>query len=150
MVWNENSVSHEILGCALEVHRALGPGLLESAYQRCLEREFLHAGLAFESQKCLGLTYRDEFLPDVYRLDFVVEGLVIVEVKSVLRWEPVFSAQVMTYLKLTDLRLGLLLNFHVPRFRDGIRRIVRGLEDPLFGGTGERDTPRGDEEAKEE
>jgi GxxExxY protein len=108
--------------------------LLESAYQKCLEKELVHHGLAFESQKPLGITYRGEFMPEMYRLDFIVEGLVIVEVKSVLRWEPVFDAQVMTYLKLLDLRLGLLLNFHVPIFRDGIKRIVRGLDDPQFGG----------------
>src|SRR6185369_9986955 len=92
MVRSENVLSREILGCGLEVHRTLGPGLLESAYQSCLEQEFLHRGLLFESQKGLGLSYRGTFVPDAYRLDFVVEGLVIVEVKSILRWEPVFDA----------------------------------------------------------
>lgn len=129
----ENPLSHEILGCGLRVHRSLGPGLLESAYQRCLEIEFRRTGLHFEKEKRLGLKYEGETIPDVYRLDFVVEGLVIVEVKSVQRWEPVFDAQVMTYLKLLDLRLGLLINFNVPRLQDGMKRIVRGLEDSQFG-----------------
>jgi hypothetical protein len=82
----------------------------------------------------LGLKYCDEFIPEVYRVDFLVEDLVIVEIKTVLRWEPVFDAQVMTYLKLLDLRLGLLVNFNVPQIRDGMKRIVRGLTEPPFPG----------------
>lgn len=135
MAKTENVLSHEILGCALKVHRALGPGLLESAYQKCLEVEFRKAGFRFEQQKWLGLEYGDVIIPEVYRLDFIVEDLVLVEIKSVLRREPVFEAQVMAYLKLLDLRLGLLINFNVPRLQHGMKRIVRGLDSAEFPGS---------------
>ncbi len=132
MLIPENTLTQEIIGAALEVHRALGPGLLESAYQRCLEIEFTRSGLLFERQKTLGLEYRGQFIPEVYRLDFVVQGLVVVEVKAVQRWDPIFDAQLLTYLKLTDLHVGLFINFHAPMLKDGIRRMVLNLPtDPV-------------------
>ena len=124
-----NELTHKVIGCAIAVHRVLGPGLLESAYQRCLELEFKYQGLKFEAQKSLSLTYREELIPEVYRLDFVVEQLVIVEVKSVQRWESVFEAQLLTYLKLTSLHLGLLINFNVPILKDGIKRVVLEFDE---------------------
>jgi GxxExxY protein len=123
----EDPVSFRVIGCAIEVHDALGPGLLESAYQRCLELAFERRGLAFEKEKPLTLNFHGLVMPDAYRADFVVENKIIVEVKSVRHWEPVFRAQVMTYLRLTKLRLGLLLNFNVPRMADGIKRVVLSL-----------------------
>jgi GxxExxY protein len=127
MEWKENPLSFKIIGCALEVHRALGPGLLESAYERCLEVAFRQQGLHFEKEKSLSLEFRDVLVPDVYRLDFFVEGLIVVEIKSVQKWDPIFDAQLLTYLRLTDSKLGLLINFNVPRLRDGIKRIVLNL-----------------------
>jgi GxxExxY protein len=123
----EDSVSFQIIGCAIEVHDALGPGLLESAYQQCLELAFKEHGLAFEREKPLSLNFRGLILSDIYRADFIIEKKVIVEVKSVRHWEPIFNAQLLTYLRLTGLSLGLLLNFNVPRMSDGIRRIALNL-----------------------
>jgi len=126
-----DELTGEIISAAITVHRILGPGLLESAYQRCLEIEFRKRGLLYEREKPLGLVYSGEFIPEVYRLDFIIEGLVIIEVKSVQRWDPIFDAQLLTYLKLTGVKVGLLLNFNVPALRNGIKRIVLNYEDKL-------------------
>jgi GxxExxY protein len=117
-------LTHEILGAAIEVHRALGPGLLESAYQACLGRELSFRGIVYESQVSLPLRYRELNVDCGYRLDFVVAGSVLIEVKSVSKVLAVHRAQVLTYLKLTDIRLGFLINFNVEMLRQGIYRII--------------------------
>ena len=117
-------LTHEILGAAIEVHRALGPGQLESAYQACLGRELSLRGIPYESQVSLPLRYREVSVDCGYRLDFVVAGSVIIEVKSVSKVLAVHRAQVLTYLKLTNIHLGFLINFNVELLRQGIYRIV--------------------------
>ena len=125
----ENVASETIIGAAIEVHRHLGPGLLESAYEACLCRELKLRGVSFERQKPLPLTYKGESVDCGYRLDIVVAGLVIVEIKTVDRVLPIHEAQVLTYLRLTGLRLGLLLNFNVAALRSGVKRIALNLPD---------------------
>ena len=123
----EDKFSKEIIGAAIEVHRYLGPGLLESAYEECLCRELAICGLAFERQTPLAVSYKGLKLDCGYRLDVVVGGLVILELKAVDQIEPIHEAQLLTYLKLSDLKLGILINFNVPLLKDGIKRIVNGL-----------------------
>lgn len=122
-----NAITEAIIGCAINVHRALGPGLLESAYEECLCYELASAGIMFERQVSLPLVYKGVKLDCGYRLDLVVEGLVIVELKTVERFAPIHEAQLLSYLKLRDLHLGLLINFHVPVLRDGIKRVVNNF-----------------------
>jgi len=117
-------ISHEILGAALEVHRAIGPGLLESAYEECLAYELTRRKLIFERQKELPLRYESIVLGCGYRLDFLVEDLVVVELKSVDQVLPIQEAQLLTYLRMSSRWLGLLLNFNVRLFRLGIRGLV--------------------------
>jgi GxxExxY protein len=119
-------ITERIIGAAISVHSALGPGLLESTYQACLEHEFLIDGLHFESQVPLPVIYRDIRLNVSYRLDFVVEDVVIVEIKAVEKILPVHLAQSLSYLKLKPCRVGLLINFNVVHLRSGIRRVVNG------------------------
>jgi GxxExxY protein len=116
--------SHKIIGAAIEVHRALGPGLLESAYQACLCREFEVRGIPYRKQVPVALEYKGVRVEEAYRLDILVADLVILELKSVDELAPVFEAQLLTYLRLTNLWLGLLINFNVPVLKDGIRRRV--------------------------
>lgn len=123
----ENPLSNVIIGCALKVHTALGPGLLESSYQECLYYELVKAGLKVEKQKALPLVYEEVKLECGYRLDLLVEDLVVIEVKSVEAINDVHIAQVLTYLKLSKCKLGLLMNFNVARMKDGIKRIVNKL-----------------------
>ena len=123
----EHELSAAIIGAAIEVHRVLGPGLLESAYQAALARELALRGLEFEREVSLPVVYKGAQLDCGYRLDFVVEERVIVELKSVENIEPIHLAQLMTYLRLSGKRLGLLLNFNVPQMKEGIRRVVLGL-----------------------
>lgn len=123
----EDPISHQVLLAAIEVHRTLGPGLLESAYEECLCHELQLQGLRFERQVPLPVAYKGVRLDCGYRLDLVVEEKVILELKSTSRFEPIHEAQLLTYLRLTKLKLGLLLNFNVPLMRDGIKRIVNGL-----------------------
>lgn len=111
----------------MHVHSALGPGLLESAYTSCLAVELQNRGLTVESQVLLPLIYKGLLLPAAYRIDLRVNGELIVEVKAVTRHLPVHEAQLLSYLRLGKSRLGLLLNFHVPRMKDGIKRIVNRL-----------------------
>jgi GxxExxY protein len=114
-----------IVGAAIEIHRALGPGLRESAYQACLAREFEHHDVPYRREVELPVTYRDLRLDTGYRLDFIVETQVIVELKSVERIMPIHEAQRMTYFRLAELPVGLLINFNVPKLRDGIvRRVI--------------------------
>lgn len=124
---NENPLSKEIIGAAIEVHRQLGPGLLESAYEGCLAYELNQRGILFERQKPVPVVYKDVRLDCGFRLDLLVGGLVVVELKAVDRLAPIHQAQMLTYLKLTGCKLGLLLNFNVLKLRDGIKRVVLNL-----------------------
>ena len=119
-----NRVTESIIEAAIEVHRALGPGLLESAYEACLTFELAERGLKVEQQKPLPVVYKDVRLDCDYRLDLLVEESVIVEIKSIERLAPIHEAQVMSYLKLTGCKVGLLLNFNVKLLKDGIRRFI--------------------------
>jgi GxxExxY protein len=121
---NENELSKGIIGAALEVHKALGPGLLESAYEASLCRELTLRGLPFTAQVGLPLVYKDVVCEIGYRIDLWVDEKVIVEIKSVECLNDVHLAQVLTYLKLLDCRLGLLINFNERRLTDGIKRVV--------------------------
>ena len=119
-----DALSHRVIGCALEVHRELGPGLLESAYQQCLEHELRTAGIVFRAQQTLPVVYKGLELDCGYRLDIVVDEQLIVEIKSVEQLLPIHEAQLLTYLKLSKLKLGLLINFSEVLLKDGIRRFV--------------------------
>jgi len=123
----EDALSREIIGAAIEVHRNLGPGLLESAYEQCLAHELASRSIPFELQKAMPVEYKGVKLDCGFRLDLLVGGAVVVEIKSVEELSPVHEAQVLTYLKLTGCRLGLLLNFNERRMADGIQRMVLGL-----------------------
>jgi GxxExxY protein len=116
-----------IIAAAIEVHRYLGPGLLESAYEQCLCRELHHRGINFERQVDLPIDYKGYRIDSGYRLDLVVDHRVVVELKAVRQLEKIHEAQLLTYLKLTGLNLGLLLNFNVVLLKDGIKRLVNGL-----------------------
>lgn len=122
-----NRISNMVIGAAIEVHRLLGPGLLESAYQQCLAWELQQQNLTVEQQVVIPLKYKQLQVENGYRVDMLVEGELIVELKSVDALLPVHSAQLLTYLKLTGFRLGLLLNFKVDVMRKGIKRVVNGL-----------------------
>ena len=121
-----NGITEEIIGAAIQVHRVLGPGLLESAYEACLAFELGRRGLNVEQQKPLPLIYERVKLECGYRIDLLVEGLVVVEIKSVDALAPIHEAQVMSYLKLSGCKLALLINFNVRVLKDGIRRFVNG------------------------
>ncbi len=124
---DENSLSKEIIGAAIEVHRVLGPGLLESAYQKCLARELTLRDLTFEKEKQIPIEYKGLKLDCGFRLDFLIEGLVVIELKAVEKILPIHEAQILTYLKLLNLKLGLILNFNVPMLKDGIKRLALKL-----------------------
>ena len=124
-----NELSSRIIGAAIEVHKALGPGLLESAYEECLSHEFSFRNFSFERQKSLPLIYKGKKLDCGYRLDLVVEKAIILELKSCEKIEPIHKAQLLTYLKLSGLHLGLILNFNTTVMRDGIVRIVNELNE---------------------
>ena len=123
----ENEISEKIIGCAIQVHKELGPGLLESSYLECLYFELVQSGLLVQKQKALPLVYKDVQLDCGYRLDLLVENKVIVEIKSVEDLNDIHLAQVLTYLKLSGCKLGLLMNFNVVLLKDGIRRVVNKL-----------------------
>ena len=123
----ENQLSEKIIGCAIQVHKSLGPGLLESAYEECLFYELKQLGLFVEKHKPLPLIYKDVKLDIGYRLDLLVEKKVIVELKSVEALNDVHIAQMITYLKLSGCKLGLLINFNVLRLVDGLKRIANNL-----------------------
>jgi GxxExxY protein len=118
--------TYDVVGAAIEVHRQLGPGLLESAYETCLSREIVLRGLDVQRQVPLPLQYRGLQLDCGYRIDLLVNKSVVVEVKAAWRILPIHRAQVLTYLKLTNYRLGLLINFNVEVLRSGIYRIING------------------------
>lgn len=119
----DDPLTREIIGAAIEVHKALGPGLLESAYESCLARELEIRGLRFDRQSEIRLDYKGVRLDCVYRMDLVIEEAVLVEIKAVEKLLPIHDAQVLTYLRLTGFRRALLLNFNTPYLRDGIKRL---------------------------
>lgn len=124
---NENDIAKEILNCAIKVHKATGPGLLESAYQECLFFELVKAGLIVEKQKPLPLIYENIKLEIGYRVDLMVNNKVVIEIKAVETILPVHKAQLITYLKLSGCKLGILINFHEALLKDGFKRIVNNL-----------------------
>ena len=126
-MFTENQLSEKIIGCAIQVHKVLWPGLLESAYQECLYYELKEIGLNVEKQKSLPLVYKEVKLDVGYRLDLLVENKVIVELKSVETLNEVHLAQTITYLKLTNCKLGLLINFNVVKLIDGLKRVVNNF-----------------------
>ena len=120
----ENLITEKIIGCAIDVHKQLGPGLLESAYEECLYYELINKGLDVKKQLALPLVYKEIKLDAGYRIDLLVESKVIVEIKSVDALAEIHKAQLMTYMKLADIKVGLLLNFNVIRLKDGIVRWI--------------------------
>jgi GxxExxY protein len=119
-----NQITEKIIGCALEVHKNLGLGLLESAYEECLYYELNNLGLEVKRQLALPLVYKDVKLDAGYRIDLLVENKVIVEIKSVEAIAEIHKAQLMTYMKLANIKIGLLMNFNVSRLKDGIVRWI--------------------------
>jgi GxxExxY protein len=126
---DENRISNLVIGQSLYVHRALGPGLGESAYEECLAYRLVCAGLRIEKQKAIPLVFEGVRLDCGFRCDLIIEKKLILEVKSVDGLNNIHMAQILTYLKLTDLRLGLLINFNVVQLKDGIRRVANNLRD---------------------
>ena len=122
-----NEVTGQVVDAAMRVHSALGPGLLESAYEGCLAHELRSRGLRVAAQLALPVKYRDVEIELGYRVDLLVENAVVVELKAIARLLPIHEAQVLSYLKLGDYRVGLLINFHVPHLRDGIKRFANDL-----------------------
>ena len=120
----DKELSHAIIGAAIEIHRSLGPGLLEAVYEECLAREFTLRTIPFERQKPIPLVYKDLKLECGYRLDFLVNGRIVVEIKSIEAIAPIHESVMLTYLRLSESPLGLLINFNVPILKDGIRRFV--------------------------
>ena len=124
-----NNLTGEVIGAAIEVHKHLGPGLLESAYEECMCHELSLKKITYERQKQLPITYKEVKLDSCYRLDVVVEGKIILELKSCEKIEDIYKAQLLTYLRLSGLKLGLILNFNVPMMKEGIVRVVNNLEE---------------------
>jgi GxxExxY protein len=124
-----DQITRRIIGAAIEVHRALGPGLLESAYEACLAFELVHAGFNVERQKPLPVVYKEVKLDCGYRLDLLVDDTVVVEIKAVDEIVPIHKAQLLSYLRLLDKRVGLLINFHVRVLKDGVTRVVNDFPD---------------------
>jgi GxxExxY protein len=123
----ENEISNKIIGAAIKVHTALGPGLLESAYQECLFYVLQKEGLKVEKEKPMPLVFEEVKLDCGYRLDLLVENKVVIEIKSVEALNDVHLAQILTYLKLGDYKLGLLINFNVALLKQGIKRVANGI-----------------------
>ena len=128
---NTNDLTERSIGAAIEVHRRLGPGLLESAYQRCLARELELQSIAFLKEVALPVHYKGERLDCGYRIDLLVAGQVVVEVKSLEKVDPIHEAQLLTYLRLGGWKVGLLINFNVPLLKDGIKRRVLNFINPI-------------------
>ncbi len=127
MNMNENDISYKIIGCALDIHKALGPGLLESVYEAALKYELEQLGLSVKSQVSMPFIYKDVKQDVGYRLDLLVENKVIIEIKSIETLAPVHYSQTLTYLKLSKLKLALLINFNTCVLKDGIHRLVNNL-----------------------
>jgi GxxExxY protein len=124
-----NELTHEIIGSAIEVHRHLGPGLIESAYRIALCRELFLRGIKFKQEDWLPYKYKGLLIPEVYRMDILVENLVVVETKSVEQLAPIHEAQLLTYLRVGGWRIGLLINFNVVVLKQGIRRRILGYDE---------------------
>ena len=124
-----NDITRQIIGGAIEVHRALGPGLLESAYEECLYHELILMGLSVERQIPLPVRYKGKKLDCGYRVDMIVDNQIMLELKACEHIEPIHKAQLLTYLKLAGLNLGLLLNFNVTVLKDGITRMVNNIKE---------------------
>ncbi len=122
----ENSITNEIIGAAIEVHRELGPGLMESIYEECLSIELTNRNISFEQQKIIPILYKQQVIQSNFRLDLLVENKVIAELKAVEYLLSVHEAQLLTYLKLTECKIGLLINFNVPVLKNGIKRMING------------------------
>ena len=120
----ENELSKKVLGCAIEVHKLLGPGLLESAYQECLYYELVKSGLKVKKEKPMPIVYKEVKLDHGYRIDLLVEDKLVIEIKTVDAFTDVHTAQILTYLRLGNYKLGLLLNFHVTTLKHGIKRVI--------------------------
>jgi GxxExxY protein len=127
---DDNAITGAIIGAAMEVHNLLGPGLLESAYEECLAREFELRGIHYDRQKAVPVVYKDVKLDCGYRIDLVVEGHVVVELKAVENLAKIHEAIVLTYLRLSGCRIGLLINFNVLTLKEGIRRF-RNFQDQI-------------------
>ena len=127
----ENEITERIIGAVIEVHRHLGPGLLESIYEECLCYELNQIGLCFQRQVPLPINYKGIKLESAYKMDLLVEDAIVVEIKATEDTPPVYAAQVLTYLKSSNKRLGLLINFNVPVLRNGLKRIANRYEEPL-------------------
>jgi GxxExxY protein len=121
---NENELSKLIIGKAIEIHKVLGPGLLESAYKECLYYELISSGLSVEKEKPLPIVYKDIKLDQGYRIDLLVENKVVIELKTVEAFTDVHMAQVLTYLKFGHFKLGLLINFNVTLIKNGLKRFI--------------------------
>lgn len=119
-----SELSNKVIGCAIEVHQTLGPGLLESAYQQCLHFELLSNGLSVETEKPLPVIYKGVELDCGYRMDIVVENEIIIELKSIQKIEPVHEAQILSYMKLSGIKYGFLMNFNSVLLKDGLRSFV--------------------------
>ena len=130
MIQND-PLTEKIIGAAIEVHRVLGPGLLESAYSTCLQHELSTRSLAFVTQQRVPLAYKGITLDCAYRLDLLVDGAVIVEVKALAAVLPIHQAQLLTYLRLTDLPVGLVINFQVERLVDGVKRVINAQSSAM-------------------
>jgi GxxExxY protein len=117
-------LTEKIIGLAIEVHRSVGPGLLESVYTACMALELGHAGISFETQITVPVIYKGVAIPLGIRADIVVANAIILEIKAVAALLPAHNAQLLTYLRMSNLRIGLLMNFHAPRLKDGLRRFI--------------------------
>ncbi|PWD99024.1 GxxExxY protein [Marinilabilia rubra] len=121
---NIEEIFKKVLDCSFQVHTALGPGLLESAYEECLYYELCQIGLKVEKQKALPLVYKEVNLEAGYRIDLIVENSIIIEIKAVVSLSDIHLAQILTYLKLSNCKLGLLVNFNVRHLKEGIKRVI--------------------------
>jgi GxxExxY protein len=121
---DRDPLTEKVIGCAIEVHRILGPGLLESAYQRCMALELRKAGFGVETEVSMPVRYKDEILDCGYRADMLVEKTLILELKAIEVLLPIHQAQILSYMKLSGIHLGLLVNFHQPRLIDGLIRFI--------------------------
>lgn len=121
----KTTITKTIIGCAIDVHRELGPGLLESAYKECLYHDLIHKGLEVQKELALPIVYKDVKLDHGYRIDLLVENKVVIEIKTVENFTDVHTAQILTYMKLGGYDLGLLINFHVKLLKDGLKRFIR-------------------------
>ena len=124
-----DQITRRIIGAAIEVHQVLGPGLLESAYQTCLAFELRQRGVKVEEQRPLPIVYKDVHLDCGYRMDLLVENEIVVEIKALEQFAPIHEAQLLSYLRLSGKRVGLLINFHVRVLKDGLKRIVNEFPD---------------------